>query len=684
MTGTVANRWNDEDCRDFSPQELLRYRSNLLGSDLRITNYGGGNTSAKVTMQDPVGGEDVQVLWVKGSGGDLGSMGLDGFATLYQSRLLALEEIYRGLEFEDEMVAYLPHCTFNLNPRAASIDTPLHCFVDKVHIDHLHPDALIAFAAAKDGERLTREIFAGELGWVPWQRPGFDLGLKIREQYQENAGLKGVVMGGHGVITWADDARSCYEVSLEVINRAVEALAKFADKKVFGGVKFEPRSDTDRRALVAEMMPGLRARLCTGERKIGHYHDAPEVMEFVNSEKASELAELGTSCPDHFLRTKIWPLFYELGADLDQLLSDYSDRYKAYYERCKEPDSPAMRDALPVVVLVPGVGMITFAKNKETARQSAEFYVNAINVMRGALSISEYVGLPEKEAFNIEYWLLEEAKHQRQPPEKSLSRRVAWITGGAGGIGRATARRLLAEGAVVVLSDLDGETLAKAHEELAVEFGADSVRSMVTDVTSEESVHRAGQHALLEYGGIDIVVCSAGVASASPFENTTLENWQKNMDVLATGYFLAAREAYRVMLEQGLGGSIVFISSKNALAASPQASAYCTAKAAELHLARCRALEGGPHQIRVNSVNPDAVLQGSKIWKGEWRKERADAYGLAEDELDEHYRQRSLLQRAVRPEDVAEAVYFFCSERSSRSTGNILNVDAGVAASFPR
>jgi rhamnulose-1-phosphate aldolase/alcohol dehydrogenase len=684
MKGAVPSHWNVDDCRGFSQQELLLYRSNLLGSDLRITNYGGGNTSAKVLMKDPVSGEEELVLWVKGSGGDLGSMGLDGFATLYQKRLLSLEDIYRGREFEDEMVAYLPHCTFNLNPRAASIDTPLHCFVDKAHIDHLHPDALIALAAAKDGVRLTQQIFGGEIGWVPWQRPGFDLGLKIREQLQQKPDLKGVVMGGHGLMTWADDAKQCYEVSLGVINRAVEALGKSSGKQVFGGHKVETRSEADRQQLVAEMMPGLRARLCSGERKIGHYHDSLEVMEFVNSERAAELAELGTSCPDHFLRTKIWPLFYELGADLDQLLGDYAEKYAAYYERCKHADSPAMRDALPVVVLIPGVGMITFAKNKETARQSAEFYVNAINVMHGALSVSEYVGLPEQEAFNIEYWLLEEAKLKRQPPEKSLSRRVAWITGGAGGIGKATARRLLAERAVVLISDIDADALAQAHAELAAEYGADSVRSIVTDVTDEESVRRAGQHALLEFGGIDLAVCSAGLASASAFEDTSLETWQTNMDVLVTGYFLAAREAYRVMLKQGLGGSIVFISSKNALAASPQASAYCTAKAAELHLARCLALEGAEHQIRVNSINPDAVLQGSKIWQGEWRKERAAAYGLAEDDLDEHYRKRSLLKRSVRPEDIAEAVYFFCSERSSRSTGNLINVDAGVAAAFPR
>lgn len=691
MDRAIESRWQDEAAAGLSEERLLLYRSNLLGSDLRVTNFGGGNTSAKVRSKDPLTGEPVEVLWVKGSGGDLGTSKLDGFATLYMEKLLALERGYRGRDHEDEMPALYAHCTFNLNPRATSIDTPLHAFLPFRHVDHLHPDAVIALAAAKDGEKVTRELYGDEVGWLPWQRPGFDLGLKLRDACRKNPKLKGIVLQNHGLISWAETSKGCYELALALINRALDFFERKGTAVAFGGAKAAARPAAERRAFVAALAPALRGKLSREQRKVGHFDDSEDALEFVGSKESSRLCRIGTSCPDHFLRTKIEPLYVEGATNpgdvltrIDPLLDDYVARYRAYYERCRVPDSPALRDPCPVVLMLPGIGMVTFSKDKAMARQAAEFWGNAIRVMRGAERIGGYVGLPEKEAFGIEYWQLEEAKLKRLPPEKGLSRRVAMITGGAGGIGKASARRLLQEGAAVVLTDLDVEALAAAHEELAQEFGRDQVRSVVADVTKEEPVVAAVQHACAEYGGLDVMVCNAGLASAAPFEETSLAIWQKNVDVLMTGYFLFAREGYRVMKAQGLGGAIVFVSSKNALAASPQASAYCAAKAAELHLARCLALEGAELGIRVNSVNPDAVLRGSKIWKGDWRKERAAAYGVKEEELEEVYRKRSLLKRNVYPEDVAEAVTFFASERSGKSTGNILNVDAGNATSFPR
>jgi rhamnulose-1-phosphate aldolase/alcohol dehydrogenase len=708
MDRAIESRWQEDAAAGLSEERLLLYRSNLFGSDLRVTNYGGGNTSAKVRTADPLSGDQVEVLWVKGSGGDLGTSRLDGFATLYMAKLLELERKYRGREHEDEMPALYAHCTFNLNPRATSIDTPLHAFLPFRHVDHLHPDAVIALAAARDGERVTRELYGDEVGWLPWQRPGFDLGLKLRDACRKNPKLKGIVLQNHGLISWAETSKGCYELSLALINRALEFLGRKATAVAFSGARVAARPAAERRAFVAALAPALRGRLSREQRKVGHFDDSDDVLEFVGSKEAARLCRIGTSCPDHFLRTKIEPLHVGSGgsagsaassdrfevdastkpgdvlARLDPLLDDYVARYRAYYERCREPDSPALRDPYPVVLMLPGIGLVAFSKDKAMARQAAEFWGNAIRVMRGAEQLGGYVGLPEKEAFGIEYWQLEEAKLRRLPPEKGLSRRVVTITGGAGGIGRASARRMLQEGAAVVLTDLDAQALAAAHEELAKEFGRDSVRAVVADVTKEEEVVAAVQHACAEYGGLDVMVCSAGLASAAPFDETSLAIWQKNVDVLMTGYFLFAREGYRVMKAQGLGGSIVFVSSKNALAASPQASAYCTAKAGELHLARCLALEGAEFGIRVNSVNPDAVLRGSKIWKGDWRKERAAAYGVKEEELEEVYRKRSLLKRNVYPEDVAEAIAFFASERSGKSTGNILNVDAGNATSFPR
>ncbi|MBK6509372.1 MAG: bifunctional aldolase/short-chain dehydrogenase [Haliea sp.] len=585
------NRWDAAIAQQKSPAELLQYRSNLLGSDLTVTNYGGGNTSAKLTQPDPLTGQDTEVLWVKGSGGDIGSMGLDGFATLYLAKLQSLERLYRGLEHEDDMVDYLPHCTFNLNTRAASIDTPLHALLPFAHVDHVHPDAMIALAAAADGEQATQAIWSGSVGWLPWQRPGFDLGLKLRDYVTgylaSQPNLRGVMLAGHGVICWGDTAQACYDNTISLIADAARYL-------------------------------------------------------------------------------------------------NYRERYQAYYQRCASAQDPAMRDPNPVVILVPGVGRITFAADKTTARLAGEFYGNAINVMRGAEALGGYVGLAEQEAFNIEYWALEEAKLQRMPKPRPLAGKVAVVTGGAGGIGRATALRLLAEGACVMILDYSAEALPAAVTLLEQAADRDRVRAAVCDVTQESQVQEAFDACALAFGGMDILVANAGIASSAPLEETTVELWRKNFDVLAEGYFLTARAAFP-LLKQQRGGSIVFIGSKNGLAAATNASAYASAKAASLHLARCLALEGAPHGIRVNTINPDAVIKGSRIWDGDWRKERAGAHGIdAGAELEEHYRNRSLLKRDVLPEDVAEGVYFFASEASAKSTGNMLNVDAGNAQAFTR
>ena len=704
----IENRWDDAHAARLSPAELLLYRSNLLGSDKRITNFGGGNTSAKLKEKDPLTGQEVEVLWVKGSGGDLGTMKLDGLSTLYMEKFRALEKFYKNKDSDSTLVPLYAHCAFNLNPRAASIDTPLHGLVNRAHVDHMHPDALIAIAASADSKKLTEEIFGGEIGWLPWIRPGYELGLKLRELTQKNPKLKGAVLEAHGLFTWADTSKTCYDNTLDIINRATTWLnTNSRGKRPFGAATTQALTIDRRREIAAGIMPVIRGMISgvrgvgTGTEaepvptlKVGHFDDSETVLDFVGGEKLAGLAALGTSCPDHFLRTKIWPLVLpfdpvrdtaeQLAARVKPAIEAYRERYAGYYDRCKRPGSPKMRDPNPVVYLVPGVGMITFAADKATARIAGEFYVNAINVMRGAASVSHYRGLPEQEAFDIEYWDLEEAKLQRMPKPKALAGRVALITGGAGGIGLATARRLMDEGACVVICDIDREALAGAEAELKKKYGTDVVASAWVDVTREDAVVAGFRDSAWKFGGVDICISNAGIASAAPVEETTLALWQKNMDILSTGYFLIARQAFLLFKSQGIGGSIVFIGSKNALAASPGAAAYCTAKAAELHLARCLALEGAPIGIRVNVVNPDAVLRGSRIWQGEWAQQRAAQYKKTVDELESVYRERSLLKRSVFPEDVAEAVAFFASERSAKSTGNIVNVDAGNAGAFTR
>lgn len=691
----LPSLWDEAHAASLDEPGRLLYRSNLLGADKRITNYGGGNTSAKVIEKDPLTGRDVTVLWVKGSGGDVGTMKRDGFSTLYQDKLEALKSLYRGADFEDEMVGYLPHCTFALNPRAASIDTPLHAYLPYTHVDHMHPDAVIAIAASDNSQEMTREIYGDEIGWLPWRRPGFQLGLDLSAFARENPDAKGVVLESHGLFTWGETARDCYETTLRIINTAIAFLdEKTAGVAAFGGARVEPLDAAARREIAARLMPEIRARIGKDERKIGHFDDGDAVLTFVGSNDLSKLAPLGTSCPDHFLRTKIRPLVLDfdpatgdvdaLIGSLDDAIAAYRADYTRYYESCRHDDSPAMRDPNPVVYLVPGVGMMTFAKDKATARIAGEFYVNAINVMRGAEAVGTYRGLPEQEAFDIEYWLLEEAKLQRMPKPKSLAGRIAFITGGGGGIGRATAERLLVDGACVVLADIDVEALDRVKTELSERFSADMVRAVPLNVTDEAGVIASFAEMAVEYGGADILVSNAGISSSAPIETTELSMWNRNIDILATGYFLVSREAFRLFRRQQLGGAVVFIASKNGLAASPGAAAYCTAKAAEIHLARCLALEGADAGIRVNVVNPDAVLQGSKIWTGEWREQRAAAYNMAPDELEEHYRKRSMLKRSVLPSDVAEAVAFLAGDASAKSTGNIVNVDAGNAQSFTR
>jgi rhamnulose-1-phosphate aldolase/alcohol dehydrogenase len=693
--GLLPNLWDDGHAAALTPEGRLLYRSNLLGADKRITNFGGGNTSSKIVMADSLTGQPTPVLWVKGSGGDLGSMKLDGFATLYLDRLKTLQGLYRGPEHEDEMVGLYAHCAFGLNGRAPSIDTPLHGLVDRACVDHMHPDAVIAIAASADSRALTNEIYGDEIGWLPWVRPGFELGVRLQRFADEHPHAKGVILEAHGLFTWGDSDRAAYETTLDVINRAIVWLAaKVPNARPFGATTAAALAAPERKALAAAVMPHLRGLVSANGRKVGHFDDSPAVLDFVNSEALEPLAALGTSCPDHFLRTKIWPLVLALDAareDAAELIQRapvaveaYRARYAAYYERCRRLDSPPMRDANPVVYLIPGVGMITFAADKATARIAAEFYVNAINVMREASRVSTYRGLPEQEAFDIEYWLLEEAKLQRQPARKALAGRIAIVTGGAGGIGAATARRLLSEGACVVICDIDRDALAEAERSLTAAFGADSVRAVWVDVTSEQAITDLYVETALAYGGLDICVSNAGLASAAPIEDTSLALWQRNMDVLSTGYFLISREAVRLFKGQALGGSIIFVVSKNALAASPGAAAYSAAKASELHLARVLAVECAPLGVRVNVVNPDAVLQGSRIWQGEWRNERARQHKAAPGDLEAVYRERSLLKLSVYPEDIAEAVAWFASDRSAKSTGNIINVDAGNAGAFTR
>ena len=673
--------------------ELFLYRSNILGADLRITNFGGGNTSCKTIEKDPITNEEVEVMWIKGSGGDIGTLKRNGIAGLYNQRLHDLKKVYRGLEYEDEMVALFNHCIFDLESRAPSIDTPLHGLLPFKHIDHLHPDALIAVAAAKDSEKITKEIWGDTMGWVPWQRPGFDLGLQLETCLNENPGIRGIVLGSHGVFTWGDTSYESYINSLEVIEVASQYIEDKINENgnVFGGPKIKSADKKNREAQASKLAPILRG-LCSSEQSmIGHFTDNPKVLEFINSNDLNRLAPMGTSCPDHFLRTKIKPLILPLSIDEDfsdslrvmkkltPSFEQYREDYKKYYNSCKYPNSPAMRDPNPVVIIYPGVGMFTFAKNKQTARVASEFYINAVNVMRGAEAISSYTSLPRQEAFDIEYWLLEEAKLQRQPKEKPLSRKVALITGSGGGIGRAIADKLIAEGANVIFTDISEEYL----DEAISQYSPDQAIACQCDVTNSKSIEKAIQKASIEFGGLDIVVHSAGLAISKPLEETTEANWNLLQEVLVKGQFLLSRAAAKIMRKQKLGGNIVYIASKNGLVSGPNNVGYGTAKASQMHMSRLLAAELANDQIRVNTVNPDGVIIGSKIWKGDWAEGRAKAYGISIKELPEFYAKRNILNKIILPEDIANGVYAFLAILD-KSTGNIINVDGGVPNAFVR
>ena len=700
----VSYLWDEAKAAQLNDDQvaLLLYRSNLLGSDLRLTNYGGGNTSCKAMAPDPLTGEQTEVMWIKGSGGDIGTLKRSGLAALYVSRLLALEGRYRGLANEDEMVALFNHCIYDLDSKAPSIDTPLHGFLPFAHIDHLHPDAAIAIAAAKDGKRITQELFDGKIGWVDWQRPGFDLGLQLRDCLNENAAngipLRGIMLGSHGLFTWGDTAYESYVNTLDVVERCAEYLESRYGKArpVFGGEKQQPLAPEQRTQQAAKLAPVLRGLASSEKQMIGHFTDDDRVLEFIDSHDLDRLAPMGTSCPDHFLRTKISPLVLTLPADVDlndaaairaRLEPDFADyraMYANYYTTCKHDNSPAMRDPNPVVLLWPGVGMFTFAKDKQTARVASEFYINAINVMKGAEAVSEYTSLPRQEAFDIEYWLLEEAKLQRMPKPKPLSGRIALVTGSAGGIGKAIARKFAEEGACVVLNDINEDRLASAKDEFVTAFGRDTVATTALNVTDADSIQQAVSDACLAFGGVDIVVNNAGISISRPIADHTLAEWDRLYDILVKGQFMVTQVAVAVMRAQGLGGDIINIVSKNALVAGPNNAGYGSAKAAQLHLSRLNAAELGPDHIRVNVVNPDAVIADSNIWAGGWAEGRAKAYGISVEELPAYYAKRTLLNEMILPADIANACFAFVGGLLSKSTGNMLNVDGGVAMAFAR
>ncbi len=702
----VEDRWDAVRAAAIGEDEiaLLLYRSNLLGSDLRITNFGGGNTSCKTMEEDPLTGEEVEVMWVKGSGGDLGTLTRKGVAGLYVGKLHQLKRRYRGLDWEDEMVGLQQHCLYDLDSAAPSIDTPLHGLLPFRHIDHLHPDAVIAVAAARDSEKITRDIWGDTMGWVPWQRPGFDLALRMEECLAAHPGIRGIVLGGHGLFTWGDTSHECYQNSLAVIAQASRYIEERQVRrgKVFGGMRAElsvPAGEAGsrhRRSQAAALAPLLRG-YCSGARPmVGHFTDDDRVLAFVNSRDLPRLAPMGTSCPDHFLRTKIQPLVLPLAPDADLTDTEalaasllpafeaYRAEYAAYYDEHREAGSPAMRDPNPVVILYPGIGMFTFAKDKATARVAAEFYINAIEVMRGSEALSGYTALSRAEAFRIEYWALEEAKLRRMPAPRPLTGKVALVTGSGGGIGLATARKLAAEGACIILNDVDAERLETARASLSATFGTDTVAALPLDVTDAGSVREAFRQACLLFGGIDIVVNNAGISISKGLLAHTEEDWDRLQDILVKGQFLVTQAAVAILRRQGMGGDIVNIVSKNAVVAGPNNVGYGTAKAAQAHMTRLLAAELGADRIRVNMVHPDAVIAGSNIWAGGWAAGRAKAYGISEAELPAYYAGRTLLGEVILPEDIADAVFVLTGGWLSKSTGNALHVDGGIAMAFSR
>jgi rhamnulose-1-phosphate aldolase/alcohol dehydrogenase len=687
----VINNWKESFNKQSKLNQLI-IRSNLLGSDLKVTNFGGGNTSSKISLKDPITKKMENVLFVKGSGGDLGSIKEDGFASLYLDKFNSLKNIYRGFNHEDEMVGYYPMCTFNNNPRAASIDTPLHAYVPFPEVDHTHPDSIIALATMNNGREVINKVYQGKVGWLNWQRPGFDLGLKMENLIEKNKDIMGIVLGHHGLFTWGDTSKECYSNSIQLIKRAQTYLNNSIKKYSFGKPIYKKKTQPD---FEEKLIATIRGLLSKENSKILHLDKSDITLEFVNSQNLKKVAAVGTSCPDHFLRTKRLPMVLpslseliknenKINKIIEENLTKYKNAYTKYYMRNKSKGSPNLRDPYPVIILIPEYGMMSFAKNKSTARVSSEFFCNAMNVMKGAEGISKYTGLTEKEAFRIEYWDLEEAKLKRMPPEKELAGKVALITGAAGGIGSATANKFLSEGCCVVLTDIDTSALEAKKEEFIKKFGKDVVHSIAMDVTSEKEVKKAVSSSINTFGGIDILVANAGFSSAALFENTSSKLWDKNMDILSKGSFLISREVYQKMIEQNNGGSIIFIASKNSLNASKGASAYSVAKSSLLHLSRSIALEGANYKIRSNVINPDAVIQGSKIWQGEWKKQRAASNKISINNVEDFYKNRSLLKVSILPQDIAEGIYFFASSKSQKSTGNIINIDGGNITSFTR
>ncbi|MGW1035833.1 bifunctional aldolase/short-chain dehydrogenase [Streptomyces antibioticus] len=667
-------------------------RSRRLGADPRNTNYAGGNASAKGTGTDPVTGSDVELMWVKGSGGDLGTLTEDGLAVLRLDRLRALRDVYPGVDREDEMVGAFDYCLHGKGGAAPSIDTAMHGLVEAAHVDHLHPDSGIALACAADGEKLTAECFGDTVAWVPWRRPGFQLGLDIAAVKAAHPRAVGVILGGHGITAWGDTAEECERNSLHIIRTAEAFLAERGKAEPFGAVVegYEALPEDERRARAAALAPYVRAIASQDRPQVGHFADPDVVLDFLARAEHPRLAALGTSCPDHFLRTKVRPLVLDLPptapledvvARLKELHAAYGEEYTAYYRRHAEPGSPAMRGADPAIVLVPGVGMFSFGKDKQTARVAGEFYVNAVNVMRGAEAVSSYAPIEEREKFRIEYWALEEAKLRRMPKPKALAARVALVTGAGSGIGKAIAGRLVAEGACVVVADVNERSAAAVAAELG---GPDQAVAVTVDVTSEERIADAFAAAALAFGGVDLVVNNAGISISKPLLETSAKDWDLQHDIMARGSFLVSREAARTMIAQGLGGDIVYIASKNAVFAGPNNIAYSATKADQAHQVRLLAAELGEHGIRVNGVNPDGVVRGSGIFAGGWGAQRAATYGIEEEKLGEFYAQRTLLKREVLPGHVANAVFALTGGELSHTTGLHVPVDAGVAAAFLR
>ena len=684
------------------PRAHLRYpqvralleRSHALGADRRNTNFGGGNTSAKGRVIDPATGEDVEVLWVKGSGGDLGTLTADGLAALVVDRLRGLRAASRSEDDDDALHDLLPFCAFGTGGAAPSIDTAMHGLLRAAHVDHLHPDAVIALAASADGERLTKECYGDEVAWVPWRRPGFALGTQIERIAGENAHVRGVVLGGHGLTAWADTADACRATSLELIRRAEAFIGERGDGRPdpLGAVRdgYGPLPRGQRLARAAALAPVIRGLASTDRPVVGHFDDSDPVLDFVAREAAPRVVPLGTSCPDHFIRTKVRPLLLDLPVDaplpeqvarLRELHAAYREEYQAYYERYVDAGSPPMRGADPAIVLVPGVGMLSFGADSSTARIAGEFYVNAINVIRGAETVSTYAPVPEPEKFRVEYWALEERKLRRRPPPRPLSGRVALVTGGGSGIGRAVARRLRAEGAAVAVADVDRTAASAVAEELGARDDAVAVHA---DVGDEAAVRAAVDAVAVRFGGIDVVVHSAGLSVSGSLLDTDVADWDRQHDVLARGSFLVAKHAARAMVAQGTGGDLVYVVSKNAVVAGPDNVAYGSAKAAQAHQVRLLAAELGAHGIRVNGVNPDGVVRDSGIFAGGWGAQRARVYGVPEEDLGAFYARRTLLKREVLPEHVADAVACLVGGALPRTTGLIVPVDGGLPAAFLR